>query len=127
MDEYWYWRVALEGDFAAIKTGDDHQYYLLKRGYLSTMWITGANQRWSQTCFPLLHVVEGNYLEQDKEKTGGNLYYIDYKRKDLISAFCVIEIVCHHQQFRGEEVKVFLVNHDMHQKPCEIVNTNKLT
>lgn len=73
--------------------------------------------------FPPLHVVEGNYLEQDKEKTGGNLYHIDYKRKDLISVFCVVEIVCHHQQFRGEEVKMFLVNHDMHQKLCEIVNT----
>ena len=35
-------------------------------------------------------MIEGNYLKQRKEATGGNLYYIDYKYKTLISAFCII-------------------------------------
>ena len=34
-------------------------------------------------------MIEGNYLKQHKEAAGGK-YYIDYKHKALISAFCVV-------------------------------------
>ena len=39
---------------------------------------------------PLHHMIEGNYLKQHKETAGGNLYYIDCKRKALVSGFCVV-------------------------------------
>ena len=35
-------------------------------------------------------MIVGNYIEQDKEAAGGNLYYNDYKHKALISAFCIV-------------------------------------
>ena len=79
-----------EGNFAVIKIGDDHQYHLLRL-------ISAPYELQEQTTddhkhtFPPLHcVVEGNYLEKHKETAGGNLYYIDYKRKALISALIMI-------------------------------------
>ena len=35
-------------------------------------------------------MIEGNYLKQHEETAGGNLYYTDYKRQALISAFCIV-------------------------------------
>ena len=35
-------------------------------------------------------MIERNYFEQYQETAGGNSYYIDYKRKALISAFYVV-------------------------------------
>ena len=77
--------------------------------------------------FPPFHrVVEGNYLEQHKETSDGSLYYIDYKHTALISAFCVVgncpmppTIT---EEKRGKEVEMFLIDHDMHQTLCELVN-----
>ena len=76
-------------------------------------WLRNKNKMlyfWNKNTFPPLnHMIERNYIEQHKEKTGGNkaikivqfrsgnnLYYIDYKCKALISAFCII--VRHHLQ-----------------------------
>ena len=72
-------------------------------------------------------MVERNDLEQHKETAGGNSYYIDYKRKALISAFCIVEnfptppIIT--EKKRSKEVEIFLIDHDMHQSLCELVNT----
>ena len=45
--------------------------------------------------FPLLQcMIKGNYLEQLKEAAGCNLYYINYKRKASISAFCIVGKCC---------------------------------
>ena len=117
-----------EGDFAVIKTGDDHQYYLLRL-------ISAPYELQEQTTddykhtFPRLHcVVEGNYqVVKQQETAGSNLYYIDYKPKALISAFCVVgncptpPTITEKKQ--GKEVEMFLIDHDMHQYLCEIVNT----
>ena len=63
-------------------------------------------------------MIEGNYLEQHKEAAGGNLYYIDYKSKALISAFCVVENYSTPptitEKKGSKEVEMFLINHDMH-------------
>ena len=72
------------------------------------------------------YMVEENYLEQRKKTAGGILYYIDYKCKTLISAFCVI-VNCPTpptitKKKRSKEVEMFFVNHDMHQSLCELVN-----
>ena len=69
--------------------------------------------------FPPLHyMIKRNYLEQYKEVTGGNLYYIDYKHKAVISAFCVVENCptppTATEEKRSKEVKMFLINHGMH-------------
>ena len=69
---------------------------------------------------------EINYLKQQKETAGGNSYYIDYKCKALISAFCIagnfVTPPTITEKKWSKEVKMFLINHDMHSK----VNTLKL-
>ena len=75
---------------------------------------------WNKHTFPSLHrMVEGNDLEQHKETAGGNLYYIDYKCKALISAFCIVENCPTAPRItekkRSKEVEMFLIDHDMHQ------------
>ena len=46
---------------------------------------------WNKHTFLPLHcMVQRNYLKQHKETAGGNLYYIDYKSKALISEFCIV-------------------------------------
>ena len=78
-----------EGDFAVIKTGDDHQYYLLKLD--SAPYVLQEETTDDIHTFPPLHrVVKGNYLEQHKETSDGSVYYIDYKHTAMISAFCLI-------------------------------------
>ena len=56
-----------EGDFAVIKTGDDHTYYLLKltsSPYETKCEVTNDYKH----SFPTFYcVVEGNYLEVFKE------------------------------------------------------------
>ena len=74
---------------------------------------------WNNHTFPPLHcMIEGNYLEQHKEAEGGNLYYIDYTRKVVIYAFCIVENFpappTINEENWSKEVKMFLINHDMH-------------
>ena len=78
-----------------IKTGDDHAYYLLK--LMSSPYETKcevADDR--KHSFPPFHrVVEGNYLEVFKEIHDGHLFYLDTKRKALISYYDRIDrILC---------------------------------
>ena len=51
-------------------------------------WLRNENKIsyfWSKRTFPPLHhMIKGNYLKQHKEAVGGNLFCIDYKRKNLI-------------------------------------------
>ena len=72
-------------------------------------------------------MIERNYFEQHKETAGGNLYYIDYKCKALISAFYVIgncpTSPAITEKKRSKKVEMFLTAHDMHQGLCELVNT----
>ena len=74
---------------------------------------------WNKRTFPPLHcMIEGNYLEQHKEIAGGNLHYIYYKSKALISAFCIVRNystppTITEKKWSGE-VEMFLINHDMH-------------
>ena len=57
-------------------------------------WLKNKNKIsyfWNKRTFPPLHCMpERNYLKQNKEDVGGNLYYIDYKCKALIFAFCIV-------------------------------------
>ena len=69
----------------------------------------------------------GKLSRTTKETAGCNLYYIDYKPKTLISA--LLETVWHltpptiTEKKRNKEEEMFLIDHDMHQKLCELVNT----
>ena len=82
-------KLILKGDIAVIKTGDDHPYYLLKLTkdpYETQETITDSyNHK-----FPPYHtVIEGNYLELHKEQKDSDLYYVDYCKTAVISAFAV--------------------------------------
>ena len=61
-------------------------------------------------------MIEGNHLKQHKE--GGNLYYIDYKVKALISAFYIVGNYSAPPTITekrwNKEVEMFLINHNMH-------------
>ena len=116
-----------EGDFAVIKTGDDHAYYLLK--LISSPYETDSEvtDDYKHTFPPFQSVVEGNYLEVHKETSNGNIYYIDTKRKALISTFCVVgncpEPPTITVKKGRKDVEMFLIDHEMHQALCELVNT----
>ena len=80
-------KLILKGDIAVIKTGDDHPYYLLKLTkdpYETQETITDSyNHK-----FPPYHrVIVGNYLQFHKEQKDSDLYYVDYRKTALISAF----------------------------------------
>ena len=76
---------------------------------------------------PLHHMVEENYLEQYKETGGGNLYYIDYKRKVLISAFCVVgdcpTSTTITEKKRSKVVEMFFIDESIHQSFFELGST----
>ena len=119
-------RYIQEGDFAIIKTGDDHAYYLLKLTSPPYETESEVTDDYKHSFPPFHRVVEGNYLEIYKEITDGNLYYIDTKRKALISAFCVVGNCPTPPTMtvkkRGKDVEMFLVDHDLHQALSELVN-----
>ena len=57
-------------------------------------WLDKLNknndQKIKTKCYILKHTFPPLHrIEQHKETAGGNLYYIDYKHKASISAFCV--------------------------------------
>ena len=115
-----------EGDFDVIKTGDDHAYYLLKltsSPYETKCEVTNDYKH----SFPPFHrVVKGNYLEVFKEIHDGHLYYLDTKRKALISAYCVVRNCptppTTTVKKQGKNVEMFIVDHDPHQALSELVN-----
>ena len=82
---------------------------------------------WKKHTLPPLHcIVEVNCLEQHKETVGGNLYYIDDKCKALISPFGVIgncpTLPTITEKKQSKEVEIFLIDHDIHQSLCELLN-----
>ena len=118
-------KLILKGDIAVIKTGDDHPYYLLKLTkdpYETQETITDSyNHK-----FPPYHrVIEGNYLELHKEQKDSDLYYVDYRKTALISAFAVIrncpmsEII--NEKKNGKLVAMYVISSDIHQALCELV------
>ena len=75
--------------------------------------------------FPPNHrVIEGHYLEVFKETSDGVLYYIDFQRKAMISAFCIVgncpDLPSENHKRRGKDTIMFTVDHDMHQALSEI-------
>lgn len=112
------------GDIAVIKTGDDHPYYLIKvtSGLFETeKEVTDA---YHHTFPPNHRVIEGHYLEIFKETSDGALYYIDFQRKAMISAFCIVgncpDLPSENHKRRGKDTVMFTVDHDMHQALSEI-------
>ena len=121
-------KLILTGDIAVIKTGDDHPYYLLKLTkdlYETQETVTDSyNHK-----FPPYHrVIEGNYLELQKEQKDSDLYYVDYHKTAMVSAFAVIgncpmpEII--HEKKNGKLVEMYVINLDIHQALCELVCTD---
>ena len=115
-----------EGDFAVMKTGDDHACYLLKliSPLYETKWEVTNDYKHS---FPPFHcVVEGNYLEVFKEIHDSHLYYLDTKRKAMISAYCVVgncpTPLTTTVKKQGKNVEMFIVDHDLHQALSELVS-----
>ena len=116
-----------EGDIAVIKTGDVHAYYLLQLTSPPYETESEVTDDYKHTFQPFHHVVEGNYLEIHKEVGDGTLYYVDTKRKALISAFCVVgncpTLPTLTVKRRGKNVDMFLVSHDVHQVLSELVSS----
>ena len=121
-------KLILKGDIAVIKTGDDHPYYLLKLmkdPYETQETITDSyNHK-----FPLYHrVIEGNYLELHKEQKYSDLYYVDYHKTAMISAFAVIgnclmpEIM--NEKKNGKLVAMYVISSDINQALCELVGAD---
>ena len=79
-------------------------------------------KQWPKHTFPPLHPIE-----QHKETAARNLKYIDYKCKALIYAFCVVGNCLTPptvtERKWSKVVEMFLINHDMHQSLCELLNT----
>ena len=82
---------------------------------------------WNKYTLPPLHqMTKGNYLVQHEETAGGNLCYIDYKRKTLLSAFCVLgnfPTPAITEKRWSKEVEMFLIDYGVHQSLCELVST----
>ena len=69
-------------------------------------------------------MVEGNYLEQHNKTANGNLYYIGYKYKALITVFfvvgnCMTPLIITEKKW-GKKLKMFLI--DYAKSLYEIVN-----
>ena len=114
------------GDIAVIKTGDDHAYYLLKLTLSPFITTSSMKDDYNNKFPPSQRVVMGNYLEIHKETSNGTLYYVDMKREAMISAFCVVgncpTPTSVTLRKHGKEVEMLLIDHDMHQVLCELVN-----
>ena len=116
----------IQGDVAAMETGDDHPYYLLK--LLQDPYETEGtlSDDYNHEFPPLYRVAEGNYFELHKTTNEGDIYYMDTKNRAIISAFCVAgncppPVILMKKQ-RGKEQEMYLIDHDLHETLCEIVN-----
>ena len=113
-------------DIAVIKTGDNHPYYLLK--LTSSPYVTTDEiQNDYGHIFPPQHkVMEGHYLEEHKIKGDSTIYYIDDKRKAIVSGFSVVGncplLPSTTLKRRGKDVEMYLINSDLHQALSELVN-----
>ena len=68
---------------------------------------------------PFLRVIEGNYFELHKSTNDGDMYYIETKKKAIISTFCIKEncpsptaVI---EKKRGKEQEMYLVYNELHQ------------
>ena len=108
-----------EGDFAVIKIGDDDEYYLLKLTSSPYETKCEVTDDYKHSFAPIHRVVEGNYLEVFKEIHDSHLYYLDTKRKALISAYCVVGNCptppTTTVKRQGKNVEMFIFDHDLHQ------------
>ena len=121
-------KLIREGDIAVIKTGDDHPYYLLKllRDPFETE--TTVSDDYNHEFPPLHRIVEGNYFEIHKTSNEGDIYYIDWKKKAIISAFSVVGIcpspMVVMQKRKRKEQEMYIIDNDLHQDLYEIVNSS---
>ena len=118
-------------DIAVIKTGDDHSYYLLKLSSSPCETESEITDDYHPTFPPYHRVVEGNYFEVHKESNDGTIfYYVDYKRKAIISAFCVMENcplpTTITEKRRGKQTEMYVIDNEMHQALCELVNSPEM-
>ena len=81
--------------------------------------------------FPPYHrVIEGNYLELHKKQKDSDLYYVDYRKMAMISAFddfSIISVIGHcpmseiiNEKKNGKLV-MYVISSDIHQALCELV------
>ena len=113
-----------------IKTGDDHSYYLLKLTKDPYETDEEVIDDYNHTFPPNHKVVEGNYFEVHKEIKDGELQYIDFKSKAIISAFCVVgncpPLPTEMGKRRGKTQEMYLINNDLHQALCEVVDQSDI-
>ena len=116
----------IEGDLAVIKTGDDHAYYLFKLTSSPCETKCEVTDDYKHSFLSFHCVVKGNYLEVFKEIHDGHLYYLDTKRKALISAYCVVGNCptppTATVKKQRKNVEMFIVDHDLHQALSELVS-----
>ena len=86
----WSIQINSGGDIAVIKTGDNYPYYLLKllREPFETEATTSDD--YNHEFPPFLRVIKSNYFELHKSTNDGDVYYIETKKKAIISTFCVV-------------------------------------
>ena len=119
-------KVIQSGDIALIKTGDDHPYYLLKLTTEPYETESAVVDDYGHDFPPLHRIVEGNYLERHTSNNDGDVYYLDTTKTAFISGFCVVGNCPPLQTVRykrkGKLQDMYMVDHDLHQALCEIVN-----
>ena len=107
---------------------DNHPYYLLKLLRDPFRTETTVSDDYNHEFPPLHWVVEGNYFEIHKTSNEGDIYYIDSKKKAIISPFCVVgncpSPMVVMQNWRGKEQEMSIIDNDLHRVVCEIVNSS---
>ena len=120
-----------KGDIAVVRSGADHPYYLLQiicEPYETQSDITDDYQHSFSTN---QRVIQGNYLEMFKEVRDGDIYYVDKRRSAIVSSLCVVGVcpelkeVTHKR--RGSEETMLMVDGELHQALCELVNSCDLS
>ena len=120
-------KVIVKDDIAVIKTGDNHYYYILK--LIKDPFITEdlVFDDYGHFFPPLHQVVQGQYLENHQNNTkDGDIYFLDVSKTAIVSAFSVVgncpEPAIVTRKRRGKEQNMFLIDHNLHQGLCELVN-----
>ena len=119
-------KVIVCGDIAVIKTSDDHPYYLLMLTEDPYVTDCVVSDDYGHDIPPMHRVVEGHYLEVHKATNDGDIYFLDDSKTAIISSFSVVgncplpETV--KMKRRRKEQDMYLINLDLHQGLCELVN-----
>ena len=82
-------KYIVKGDIAIIRAGDDHNYYLAK--LTTIIYETEESEKDDYNHeMPAHHkVITCSYLEVHKDIKEGTIYYIEQKKKAVISAYCI--------------------------------------